>query len=84
MCIKVWTIAVTILVCGIVFVWEAVVFYLRGVYTLRFKGTPRREYVHRSDRLDVYWLYMLLHVCAGTAAIFFSFWFLQRDPTLEG
>ncbi|MDI9766783.1 DUF2542 family protein [Pantoea dispersa] len=82
--VKDWILVIIIFVCGIVTLTEAAFFLHRGVYTLRFKGTSRREYVHRSDRYEVYWLYMLLHTCAGLAMTALGFWIMQLEPTVNG
>lgn len=81
--VKDWILVIIIFACGIITLTEAVFFLRRGVYTLRFKGTSRREYVHRSDRCEVYWLYMLLHTCAGLAMIALGFWIMQLNPTIN-
>ncbi|MCT6590663.1 DUF2542 family protein [Pantoea dispersa] len=82
--VKDWILVIIIFACGIITLIEAAFFLHRGVYTLRFKGTSRREYVHRSDRYEVYWLYMLLHTCAGLAMIALGFWIMQLEPTVNG
>ncbi|ACX87900.1 hypothetical protein F6Q07_15280 [Pectobacterium parmentieri] len=63
-----------IFLCGIVMIVESIIYVRRGVYTKTFKGVSRREYIHRNDRPDVYWLHVICHFSAGIAMIYIVFW----------
>ena len=78
-----WFVVVAALATGAIMLAESIAYIRRGVYTKTFKGTSRREYIHKSDRPHVYWLNVSLHVIAGVAMVYLAFWFLQFNPTVN-
>ncbi|TDS68005.1 uncharacterized protein DUF2542 [Pantoea sp. PNA 14-12] len=79
-----WIVAAIALIGGTCFFAEALLFYRRGIFTRRFKGTTRREYVYRSEKPDVYWLYMFAHVSCGVLNIVICCWVLHRKNAFDG
>ncbi|MBA0034768.1 hypothetical protein HS962_00725 [Pantoea sp. BIGb0393] len=76
-------VVIAVFACGGVFLVESVLYIRRGVYTKTFKGTTRREYIKKDERRDVYWLYVILHLFAGSSAICLGFWLMQYDPKVN-
>lgn len=63
-----------VFICGIVMLVESVAYFRRGVYTKTFKGTSRREYIHKNEKPIEYWFSVAFHFSAGIAMLYVVFW----------
>lgn len=62
---------------------QSFIYLRRGVYTKTFKGTRRREYVHKNTNPIDYWCNVLFELVAGVVMIGVGFWLLNSIPTFN-
>lgn len=58
--------------------------YLRkGIYTKTFKGTSRKEYIHKDARPFEYWFSIIFEFGASFLLIGEGFWLLRDIPAVN-
>jgi len=62
---------------------ESFKYFRRGIYTKTFKGTSRREYIHKGHKPIEYWFSVIAHFAMGAAMLGLGFWFLDTIPIVH-
>jgi hypothetical protein len=55
----------------------------RGVYTKTFKGTTRKEYIHKDSKPIEYWFSVIAQMIIGVVMIGLGFWLLDDLPAFH-
>jgi len=62
---------------------QSFVYCRRGVYTKTFKGTSRKEYIHKDDKPIEFWFSIIFHMVMGMAMIVLGFWLQEDIPVVN-
>ncbi|AWC85802.1 MULTISPECIES: hypothetical protein [Enterobacter cloacae complex] len=62
---------------------QSIIFLRRGVYTKTFKGTTRKEYIHKDSKPIEYWFSVIAQMIIGVVMIGFGFWLLDDLPAFH-
>jgi hypothetical protein len=75
-----WLVIGCSLLFGPIALVEAIAYVRRGIYTKTFKGTRRREYIHKNMQPVEYWFSVIFHFAMSFAMIGLGLWFLDYIP----
>ncbi|WP_312627367.1 DUF2542 family protein [Scandinavium sp.] len=62
---------------------QSFIYCRRGVYTKTFKGTSRKEYIHKDDKPIEFWFSIIFHLVMGIVMIVLGFWLLEEIPAVN-
>ena len=77
-----FTICAIFLTCPFMLV-QSIIFLRRGVYTKTFKGTMRKEYIHKDTKPSEYWFNVIAQMMMSVAVPGLGFWLLDDLPAFH-
>ncbi|MDD9244910.1 hypothetical protein V1605_16245 [Enterobacter soli] len=78
-----WLMVVVAFLTGPFAFISSIIYMRRGIYTKSFKGTRRKEYIHKDDKPIEYWSSVISRMIAGVAMVGLGFWFLNDIPVVN-
>ena len=78
-----WFTVCAVFLVGPISLAQSFVYWRRGVYTKTFKGTSRKEYIHKDDKPIEFWFSIIFHLVMGMAMIILGFWLLEGIPMVN-
>lgn len=78
-----WFTVCATLILGPLALFETFRYMHRGIYTKTFKGTRRREYIHKDEKPIEFWFSIVAQFVMSGVLIGIGIWFLDEIPAVH-
>lgn len=78
-----WFVVCSIFLTGPLAFVQSTIFLRRGIYTKKFKGSDRKEYIHKETKPIEYWFSVIAQMMASLMMIGLGFCFLDEIPIVN-
>ncbi|WP_333896597.1 DUF2542 family protein [Mixta calida] len=78
-----WFTVCAVFLIGPIALVQSFIYMRRGIYTKTFKGTSRKEYIHKDAKPIEYWFSVIAHLGMSIMMIGLGFWFLEDIPAVN-